>query len=129
MAEHSIVSLFENYNIGIRASLFVDEINSEHASELHLFKNAKIAVDSYVCIGKINVSDACIRRFLRGAEVHPWATVKIEGHFFSGNYETETLFFYNNSAVHSKSDLTKEQFLKEETVKPGTELIIKEIII
>lgn len=130
MSNVSIVSLFENYNIEIRSSLFVDEINFPDATEIHLFKNAKIEVDSYICIGKVNVSDDCLRRYLRGAEVHSWATVKIEGCFFSGNHETETLFFYNNSAIRSKSDITKEQLLQgQATIKPGTELIIDEIII
>jgi hypothetical protein len=129
MTEPFVVSLFKGYKIESRASLFIDELNFEDASELHLFENAKIQIDSYICISKINVPDACIRRFLRGAEVHPWATVKIEGHFFSGNSETEKLFFYNDSGDRSKSDLTKEQLLKGETVKAGTELIIDELLV
>ena len=97
--ESSVVSLFKNYRIESGASVFIEELNFEDASELHLFENAKIEVDSYVCIKTINVPDTCLRRFFREAEVHPWATVKIEGHFFSGNPETEKLFFYNNFRV------------------------------
>jgi len=124
-----IVSLFENYTIESRASLYIDELNFPNATELHLFKNARIEIDSYICIEKINVPVECVRYYLREAKFHPWATVKIEGHFLVGNYETEKLFFYNDPAIRSKSNLTPEQFVKGEAIKAGTELVIDEIIL